>query len=102
MSFNKFLGNVYMINTGGWWITVNTGPTGAFSDLAISNIGLYAADTTGELELFYQSDTTMAVFHLRGTQGSGYSDIHFATPHKTSGRIYIKTCANGTGYIYCS
>lgn len=102
MGTNTFRNSVYIMNTAGWWITTDSSQTGGHNDFAISNIGLYGVDSTAELAISYEADTSMVIFHLRCPADGGYADIHFATPHKVSDRMYINTLTAGTGYLYCS
>ena len=104
---NGLQGNVYVIDSAGWFLTgsnatVDAGQSGGNKTIfAISNIGLYGASTTSELALSYLSDTTQTIYHLK-TQApnGGYDDIHFAVPHMVSERLYVQTITAGTGYIY--
>jgi hypothetical protein len=103
MATNTFRNSVYVITTAGWWITTDSSETGQRYDFAVSNFGFFGTDSNSQISISYQSDTSMAIFHIK-TQaaGGGYDDVHFATPHKTADRMFINTLTAGTGYFYLS
>lgn len=104
---NTIIGNVFVIDSSGVYLTGSNGVaiagglSGDRVNMAISNIGLYGTNTTGELALSYLSNTAAIIFHLKTqAQQGGYEDIHFAVPHKVSDRIFVNTLTAGTGYLY--
>ena len=97
---NSIQGNVFVIDSQGVYLTQDYTSASAYPRMMISNVGLFGVDSTGELALSYQSNTTQVIYHLRCPADGGYADIHFAVPHMVSERLYVNTISAGTGYIY--
>lgn len=97
---NRIIGNVYIIDSGGLWLTSNSASSGTFMNSEISAIGFYASDSGGELAISCSVDTSATLFRLRGN--SQYVTTAFAAPILMDHKMYVNLCQTGTGFIYFS
>lgn len=105
---NRIRGRVYIIDSQtGVTDSLQPGSPSWLDDACISNVVLWSADTTGEVEFVYASDSQSTAIRLvcgatALPVAGGITDIHFAGDGVQFSELRCKTLTAGTAWIYFS
>lgn len=97
---NRIIGNVYVIDSAGLWLTSNSASNGNFLDMTIQSMK-FISGTSGNFEVTVESETAGGVI-LRCFNANDYTDIYMDFPMglKVDERLFVKTCNAGTAFLY--
>lgn len=96
---NRILPNVYLVDSGGLWLTHDSSGTGNFLDLQIQTIK-FVSGTSGTFELTLDTDTAANVIVKVFNASGGTDFINFPLGFRTENRLFVKTCNVGTAWLY--
>lgn len=97
---NRLIGSVYIVDSGGLWLTSNSASSGSFLDMVIQSIN-FVSGTSGNFEISVSSDTAGGVI-ARCFNANDYSSIFMDFPMglKVDDKLFVKTCVAGTAFLY--
>ena len=98
---NRLFDNVYIIDTGGLWLTVNSASNGDYASFEIQN-ALFVG-SGGSLEITVESNTASnTVVRILTSASEATKSAEFPKSLCVDQRMFVKTCVGGTGFLYLS
>lgn len=99
---NRLFSNVWVIDSGGLWLTSDSSQTGSFLNSDIAGFR-FVSNNSGKMEIVAQSDTVNNVI-FSSFNGQDYSNdtLSFTKYFKLNERLFVRTLTAGTGWIYFS
>lgn len=101
---NRLVGNVWIIDSAGLWLTSNSADNGDFHNMVIQNVFIATTETESLLQLTVQSNTAQNIivdeisnWTNPAARGSSYGKEY--DNFRVSERVYVRLCQNGTGYL---
>lgn len=97
---NRIFSNVWLIDSGGLWLTSNSAQSGTALNSEITGIR-FVSTNSGKMELTLESDTALNVL-FSSFNGADYSNdsMQFSGKFKVSEKIFVRTLTAGTGWVY--
>lgn len=99
---NRNHGKVFIVDSAGLWITADSSSTGSFLDYEFQT-ATFVSSASGDLEITAESNTAAnTVIRILATASDFNPSVTWPKNLSTEERLFVKTCLNGTGFLYFS
>lgn len=99
---NRLVGNMWIIDTAGLWLTHNSADNGTFHDMEIESV-FVSSNTAAKLQLTVQSNTAQNIVVDEiinwSAYPSGTSSQRNYHSFRVNERVFVRVCQAGTGYL---
>lgn len=97
---NRIVGNCYIIDSAGLWLTADSSSNGKFLDFDFQTASLISTNS-GQLEITLESNTASdVVVRLLNSVDDATNSISWPGGFCVESRMFVKTCNVGTGFLY--
>ena len=97
---NRIVGNCYIIDSAGLWLTSNSASNGTFIDFDFQS-ATFVSVTSGDIEITLQSDTAgNSVLRMFNALNNGTQSMYWPAGNSIHERMFVKTCNEGTAFLY--
>ena len=97
---NRIVGNCYIIDSAGLWLTSNSASNGAFLDFDFQTANFISV-TSGDVEITVESNTAAdVVVRIFNDLNNGTQNVTWPLGNPVDQRMFVKTCNAGTAFLY--
>ena len=97
---NRIVGNCYIIDSAGLWLTANSASNGVSANFEFIS-ATFVSEGSGALEITIEANTASgSVILIKNHPSTSQTSIPWPGSYCLDDRMFVKTCLAGTGYLF--
>lgn len=97
---NRIVGNCYIVDSSGLWLTTNSANNGNAGNFEFIS-ATFVSEGSGSLEITVESNTAGgSVLLIKNHPSTSQTSIPWPGGYCLDERMFVKTCVAGTGYLF--